>query len=137
MNSGNHVMLVGDIVIWFYENLAGIKADPEQPGFKHIWMQPVPVGDLKFVKASHQSPYGLIASEWHKDGNTFDWRIEIPANTTATVYIPAMDLNSVHVGELNWPATKAKGVNAFRFESGRASFELGSGRYHFQSALAE
>ena len=46
MNSGNHVMLVGDLVIWLYENLAGIKPDPEQPGFKHIIMKPEPVGDL-------------------------------------------------------------------------------------------
>ena len=28
MNSGNHVMLVGDLGIWLYENLAGIKPDP-------------------------------------------------------------------------------------------------------------
>ena len=45
MNSGNHVMLVGDLGIWLYENLAGIKPDPEQPGFKHIIMRPEPVGD--------------------------------------------------------------------------------------------
>src|SRR5690606_19748964 len=68
MNSGNHVMLVGDLVIWLYENLAGIKSDPEQPGFKHIIMKPELVGDLKFVKASHRSPYGWIRSEWHRDG---------------------------------------------------------------------
>ena len=71
MNSGNHVMLVGDLVIWLYENLAGIKPDPEQPGFKHIIMRPEPVGDLKFVKATHRSPYGLIASEWRRDGAEF------------------------------------------------------------------
>ena len=49
MNSGNHVMLVGDLIIWFYETLAGIASDPAQPGFKHIVMQPQPVGDLSFV----------------------------------------------------------------------------------------
>ena len=46
MNSGNHVMLVGDLAIWFFEYLAGIKADPENPGFKHIIMRPHVVGDL-------------------------------------------------------------------------------------------
>ena len=51
MNSGNHVMLVGDLGIWLYENLAGIKPDPEQPGFKHIIMRPTPVrGDLTFCE---------------------------------------------------------------------------------------
>ena len=43
MNSGNHVMLVGDLGIWLYEYVAGIKPDPEQPGFKHIIMRPEPV----------------------------------------------------------------------------------------------
>ncbi len=28
MNSHNHVMLVGDLIIWLYEDLAGIKSDP-------------------------------------------------------------------------------------------------------------
>ncbi len=43
MNSGNHVMLVGDLGIWLYEYLAGIRPDPEQPGFKHILIRPFPV----------------------------------------------------------------------------------------------
>ena len=73
MNSGNHVMLIGDLVVWFYEYAAGIA--PASPGFKTILMKPQPVGDLTFVKATHHSPYGLIASEWHKDGDKFDWQI--------------------------------------------------------------
>ncbi len=121
MNSGNHVMLVGDLVVWFYEYAAGIA--PASPGFKTIKMEPHPVGDLKFVKATHNSPYGKISSEWHRDGNKFDWQIEIPANTTATVSIPATKLEKA----------KTKGANATRFENGRAIFELGSGKYHLTS----
>ena len=131
MNSGNHVMLVGDLVIWLYEDLAGIAPDIEHPGFKHIIMKPQPVGDLKFVKATHQSPYGLITSEWHRDGGKFDWQIEIPANTTATIYIPAPDTDSVREG--NTAANKAVGVTSSRYENGRAVFELTSGKYHFIS----
>ena len=121
MNSGNHVMLIGDLVIWFYEYAAGIA--PASPGFKTITMKPMPVGDLTFVKATHNSPYGLISSEWHRAGNKFDWQIEIPANTTATVYVPATSLENI----------KVEGVKAARFENGRAIFELGSGKYHFIS----
>ncbi len=95
MNSGNHVMLVGDLGIWLYENLAGIKSDPEQPGFKHIIMRPEPVGDLRFVKASHRSPYGLIASDWQRKDGVFRWNVTVPANTTATVYVPATSAESV------------------------------------------
>jgi alpha-L-rhamnosidase len=135
MNSGNHVMLIGDLVVWFYEYLAGIAPDEAQPGFKHTIMRPMPVGDLTFVKATHRSPYGRIASEWHKNGNQFDWRIEIPANTTATVYVPASSLNSVQEGTSGWPAMKARGVTGCKFEKGRAIFELASGTYHFTSQL--
>ncbi len=123
MNSGNHVMLIGDLVVWLYEDLAGIAPDDAQPGFKHIIMRPMPVGDLTFVRASHQSPYGLISSEWRRTGQNFDWQIQIPANTTATVCVPAAELENV----------TAAGLTATRFENGRAVFELGSGTYHFTS----
>jgi alpha-L-rhamnosidase len=123
MNSGNHVMLIGDLVVWLYEDLAGIAPDDAQPGFKHIIMRPQPVGDLTFVRASHESPYGLIRSEWTHKGVTFDWDIEIPANTTATVFVPATRLENV----------AANGLTAARFEDHRAVFELGSGTYHFSS----
>ncbi|MDR2756158.1 MAG: glycoside hydrolase family 78 protein, partial [Planctomycetaceae bacterium] len=88
MNSGNHVMLIGDLTIWYYEYLAGIKADPEHPGFEHIIMKPLPIGDLKFVNAEYDSVRGLIKSQWKRDGNKFHWEIEIPPGSTATVYVP-------------------------------------------------
>ena len=142
MNSGNHVMLVGDLVIWLYEDLAGIKSDPAQPGFKHIIMQPHPVGDLTFVNATHRSPYGLIVSDWKKDRATFDWQIRIPANTTATVFVPVLrsstaaggpDKQPDQVYESGRSASQADGVKFLRMENGYAVFDIGSGNYHFVS----
>jgi alpha-L-rhamnosidase len=124
-------MLIGDLVVWFYEYLAGIAPDDAQPGFKHIIMKPQPVGDLKFVKATHRSPYGLISSEWHKDGNNFNWHIAVPANTTATVYVPAKSAEAVT--ESGRPADKSKGVKFLRMENGRAVFEIVSSEYQFTS----
>ncbi len=115
MNSGNHVMLVGDLVVWFYEYLAGIA--PASPGFRTIKMQPHPVGDLQWVKATHNSPYGKISSEWHRDGDKFDWQIEIPANTTASVIVPA--------GKNGRVSCNGKSVSA--------TLELGSGKHHLVS----
>jgi len=98
MNSGNHVMLLGDFLIWLYEDLAGIKPDPLNPGFKKIVMKPTLVPGLDHVKASHNSPYGLIKSEWTLSEDLFDWQVTIPPNSRATVYIPgndqAMDIGS-------------------------------------------
>jgi len=131
MNSGNHVMLVGDLVIWVYEYLAGIAADPEQPGFKHIIMKPHPVGDLTHVKASHHSPYGLIKSEWRRSNGRIDWNITVPANTTATVSVPAGSTKVVtESGKL---ASQAKGVEFLRLEEGYAVYRVGSGDYRFEA----
>ncbi len=129
MNSGNHVMLVGDLVIWFYETLAGIKSDPEQPGFKHIIMRPQPVGDLTFVKASYRSPYGRITSEWHLEKGAFDWKITIPPNATATVYVPASRAEAITEG--GRALSDARGVNLLRMEGSAAVLAVESGSYRF------
>jgi alpha-L-rhamnosidase len=131
MNSGNHVMLVGDLIIWMNEYVAGIAADPEQPGFKHIVMKPHPVGDLKWVKASHHSPYGLIASEWHKSDGRFDWQIEVPVSANATVFVPAKSADAVTSSR---KMGAESGSNEFvRFEAGYAVFRVGSGKHWFTS----
>lgn len=129
MNSGNHVMLLGDLIVWYYEYLAGIQSDPAHPGFKRILMRPTPVGDLTHVKADYQSVHGRIASEWKIDHHTFHWQISVPANTTALVYIPARTASEVK--ESGKTATAAKAVHFLRMENGRALFELGSGSYDF------
>jgi alpha-L-rhamnosidase len=131
MNSGNHVMLVGDLVTWFHECLAGIMPDPAQPGFKQIIMKPRPVGDLKFVEATHRSPYGLIVSHWNRVGDTFDWQISVPPNTTATVHVPAKVATGVT--ESGHPADRADGVRFLKMEHGAAVYEVGAGTYRFRS----
>ena len=127
MNSGNHVMLIGDLVLWFYEDLAGIAPDDAQPGFRHIIMKPQPVGDLKFVKATHRSPYGLISSEWHRNVNDFKWQIEIPANTTATVYVPSNPGTFVKAN--------SRQMRFLRDEKDSAVYEVGSGKYEFDTTF--
>jgi alpha-L-rhamnosidase len=131
MNSGNHVMLVGDLLTWLYEDLAGIAADPRQPGFKHIVMHPHCLGDLRFVRATHRSPYGLIVSAWRQGNGRFDWEITVPPNTTATVFIPAA--NAAGVTEGGRPVAQAQGVRLLRHEDGCAVCAVASGRYHFTS----
>ncbi|MGD9634987.1 MAG: family 78 glycoside hydrolase catalytic domain, partial [Pirellulales bacterium] len=131
MNSHNHVMLVGDFVIWLYEDVAGIAPDDAIPGFKHIVMRPHPVGDLAWVKGSLRSPYGLIRSEWQNEGEAFKWQITVPPNTTATAYVPAANADAVM--ESGKSAKSADGVKFVRSEDGRAVFELTSGSYKFES----
>lgn len=86
MNSGNHVMLLGDLIIWEYEYLGGIRA--LEPGYSKIQLKPYPIEGLDYVNCSYQSVSGLIQSNWRRDGNHFEWDILIPANTTAEVWLP-------------------------------------------------
>src|SRR5689334_13710452 len=68
MNSGNHVMQIGDLGLWMYEYLAGMRPDPEKPAFRHAVIRPYAVGDLSFVKASHETEFGKLASSWKRGG---------------------------------------------------------------------
>ena len=129
MNSGNHVMLLGDFLIWLYEDLAGIKPDVSNPGFKHVIMKPTLIDGLDFVKASHKSPYGMIISEWNATDDEFDWNITIPANTTATLYIPVKEvpeiIESGNIYEVPENMT----------QDGLSEINITSGSYHFKSNL--
>ncbi len=46
---------------WLYLGLAGIRPDPAAPGFKNVIIRPAVVGDITWVKAHHDGPYGRIA----------------------------------------------------------------------------
>lgn len=135
MNSRNHLMLVGDLITWFYENLAGIRSDPSTPGFRHIIMCPSPVADLRSVKASHRSPYGEVVSGWRRENRRFIWNVTIPVNTTATLYIPTIDGSSIT--ESGRPFSQVPGLRWIRERDGKAVFEAGSGNYRFVSRVGK
>jgi alpha-L-rhamnosidase len=135
MNSGNHVMLVGDLVIWFYENLAGIKPDAAIPGFKHVIMRPEMPGDLSFVRASYQSVHGRIRSYWRRQAAGFDWEIEIPANVTATLYLPANKGDKITESKKSIDRRRDLRLAGFSGDH-RAIVEIGSGKYQFHVSPA-
>ena len=107
MNSGNHVMLLGDHIIWEYEYLGGIRA--LEPGYSKIQLKPYPIEGLDFVNCAYNSVSGRIESNWKREGNRFEWDFTIPANTTAEVCLPTADGYEMQV--------------------------FGSGRYHLSSQL--
>jgi alpha-L-rhamnosidase len=131
MNSENHLMMVGDLTTWLYENLAGMRTDPTRLAFKHIIMRPTPVGDLTAVRGSFISSYGKIASDWNITGGRFIWNVTVPPNATATVYVPTK--NAASVIESGKRASEVQGVNFLRAEPGAAVYEVGSGSYRFEA----
>jgi alpha-L-rhamnosidase len=109
MNSYNHYAY-GAIGDWLYRVVAGINLDWQQPAYKHIIFRPLPPTDgrLTHAKASIQSPYGFVGSEWHIEENgQFILEVVVPPNTTATIYLPGeTDGRKVAAGQHRFAVTR-------------------------------
>ena len=125
MNSQNHVMLLGDLLIWYYENMAGIKSNPETPGFKQIIMKPDFKAGLTYVNASYESIYGVIKSDWKTSKTNLVWKITIPANTSAVVYLPTENASAVMVNNQKLD----KFSKSYKTENNNIVLTLESGSY--------
>ncbi len=130
--SHNHFML-GHITEWFYKDLVGIGVDLAGPGFKKIIIRPTPVGDLQWAEATYKSVRGPISVRWDHDGDRFQLAATIPANTTATVYLPAA-ANSID-SESGVAAADSPGVRLLSREGNRNVYLIESGAYSFESRL--
>jgi alpha-L-rhamnosidase len=126
--SHSHPMY-GSVIRWFFKALAGINPDPEKPGFKHIIIRPIVSGDLVHVAAGYRSLYGQILSRWRIEDHTLYLDVEIPSNTSATVFVPASDENSVRIcRQSDWGSAE-------RIEHAGNStvFAVTPGKYEFAS----
>jgi alpha-L-rhamnosidase len=128
MNSFNHYAF-GSVGEWIYSVIGGIDPDPEKPGYKHVIIRPRPGGGLTFARATLDSVYGKIGSDWHIEDGRFKLNVTIPFNVSSTVYVPTSDASTVLVD--GYPASKVNGVKFVKHESGSAVYEVGSGRYAF------
>jgi alpha-L-rhamnosidase len=124
-SSQNHCML-GHIEEWFYAGLAGIEAD-----FDRITIKPQPVGDVTWVKAWHDTVRGRVESSWKRDDAGFELTVRIPANASATVFLPGNSLE--HVTESGRPVSQAEGVRYLRQEGSALVFEVASGQFAFHA----
>lgn len=110
MNSGNHVMLLGDLITWCYQYLAGIRKAPEEARYA---LQPAfDIEDCEWVNASHDTPYGTIKSEWKKTLQHLDWHILVPCNTTADVHFPDGTVKTVGSGSYDFSVSIPTGNKA-------------------------
>ena len=85
--SNNHMML-GHLMEWFYTGLGGIYQDENSIAYGEIIIAPKPVGDIKWVNCSFNSPKGIISSEWKIEESAFNLNVEIPKNSIAQIIIP-------------------------------------------------
>ena len=131
MNSFNHYWL-GCVGEWLQCSVAGI--DTDGPGFSYITIRPKlssKGNGLTHASGKYESIKGLIESAWKQDKNGVSLKVTIPANTTATVYVPTISPESVTEG--GKPVSRSKGLKFLRQESGYAVYSAGSGQYNFSS----
>ncbi len=83
------------IAAWFIKGLGGIREDPASYGYQSFIIKPALVGDLTWVQAQTESLYGTISSHWEKKNGIIYLNVTIPANSTATVYVPATNVRNV------------------------------------------
>ncbi len=132
MNSQDHVMFIGDMLTWLFNDVAGISGDPRDPGFHRIIMKPMIMPGLTWVKASHRSPYGIIISNWKiTPGHTFQWHVHVPANCFATVEVPAKAANAVRLN--GHKISNRPWINFVAYVKGRAIYDVESGTYNFSA----
>lgn len=129
-HSRNHPAF-GSIGVWYYQSLAGIQPDTAGPGFKIFIIDPEVADDLTWVRASYNSIHGKISSDWKKEKRKFILNVDIPVNTTATLYIPAKELSSILEG--NQPVEKSPQITYIKKEGNKYVFKVGSGNYQFVS----
>ena len=137
MNSGNHVMLLGDLVTWCYQYLGGIHQSTTVPdvspsgssvstAYKHLVLKPdFSIQDCSFANVSYLTPYGTVVSEWKKTLQHLNWNIVVPCNTTADVYLPDGTTKTVGSGAYHFSVdipTASPAITKDEFLYEQASF---------------
>lgn len=103
MNSGNHVMLLGDLLTWCYQDLAGIRQGEGSVAYKHLVLNPdFSIQDCEHVNADYDTPYGKVKSQWTKTLQHLEWDITVPCNTTAEVHLPNGKIEQIGSGDYHY-----------------------------------
>ncbi len=124
MNSFNHYSY-GAIEEWMMQHSLGIRRDPADPGYKHFFLEPEIGGSCSFIKGGFESMYGKIVSGWEKNTSGYIYRATVPANSTATLVLPAGAPSDVSVRK------GAEGLSAPTFKDNKVSYTLEPGTYEF------
>jgi alpha-L-rhamnosidase len=128
MNSFNHYAY-GAIGDWMYRVTAGI--NEAEPGYKKIIIKPHAGGGLTSAAASLQTYYGKVSSAWQVKDHHRQLQVEVPVNTTATIFIPAK--NGAAITEGGTLLSAVKNIKIIGQEGPYLKVETGSGSYHFTS----
>ncbi|MEZ0536397.1 family 78 glycoside hydrolase catalytic domain [Caldicellulosiruptoraceae bacterium PP1] len=133
MNSFNHYAY-GSIGDWMYKVLAGINYDDIKPAFKHIKINPKnSFKYFSYIKSSYKSLYGIVKVNWEVLDHSIKFFIEIPANTSAEVFLPLAKIDTLY-NEEKILLKDFFGSEIFQENNG-VRFNIGSGKYYFEYTI--
>jgi alpha-L-rhamnosidase len=128
MNSFNHYAY-GAIGDWMYRVAAGIDTKESAPGYKEIIIKPHVGGTFTSMSAELQTPYGKVSSSWSVQGKSIALDVTVPANTKATIFIPANSVEGITEGNLLLSQSKNITINGTKTDMAEA--DAGNGKYLF------
>lgn len=128
MNSYNHYAY-GAIGDWMYRVMVGLDTYEDGTGYKHSKIEPHIGGGFTNASASLQTYYGKLSNSWKVTGDQLVMEVEIPVNTTATVFVPAKSAEVIT--ESGTPLTQSKEIKLLDTKEGSVKLSLGSGKYQF------
>ncbi|MFC5865545.1 family 78 glycoside hydrolase catalytic domain [Acidicapsa dinghuensis] len=129
MNSYNHYAY-GAVADWIYRYAAGVDTLAGDPGFHTIYLHPTFDSKLSSIDFTYASPYGAIHSRWKIEGNTADWHLIVPANTTGWLALPESDasrykISGVFISKSNLvKASQRDGERGYIVPAGTYDFEV-------------
>ena len=126
MNSFNHYAY-GAIGDWMYRTITGI--NQIKPGYKEFYVKPLIGGGLTYAKASFNSVYGMIKSEWKMENEKLSMKVTVPVNTTAEIYIPASSVEKIMEGGKGLLSKKE--IEVIEQKGDYVIVKVGSGDYDF------
>ncbi len=132
MNSFCHYAF-GSVGEWIIKVILGIDLDENQPGYKHIIVRPRPNGAITWAKGYYDSIRGKIDVDWSLQGKKFNLEIKIPPNTTATVYLPASNLENITENDKS--IHESDDIELKKYEANLAILKINSGKYSFISSM--
>ena len=140
MNSFSHYAF-GAVCEWMFSTLAGI--EPQSPGFQHVRIHPRPPAPdsnpqhpaIHWVQAHYDSIHGRVGVAWALQNELFRLDVEVPANTSASVILPA-SRNAV-IQESGQAISMVKDVKLVRQDDQEVELSIGSGAYQFVVRAAD
>lgn len=132
MNSYNHYAY-GAIGDWMYQNIGGIRAMEEGPGYKRFQLAVVPGASLSYAEARLETYYGSIKSAWKLENGLYKHHVQVPVNTTAELIMPFGTYESIKEGKSL--LERAAGVNRLDDPDGKLRLQLEPGSYQFEAVV--